>query len=211
MPGPWAVFQLFPLIGSAKTVRLSVITLLLVGLLIAWALSRMRFPIRVVAAGVVVAAFLPLYPFAPYTATLVSPTPRFFTTSAVNAIPARAITLVLPVAGFPQVQAMTWQIEAHIRFDMVGGYSVFKYGDRSTFFPPLPAARGVLATVSRTGVLASPVQLAVARASIRQYRIQYIVVTHAMENFDLVSNTVASIGKCVVRQVSDVGLCRVGG
>lgn len=208
--GPWAIYRLLPLIASVKTIRFSLITLLLVGLLIAWSLGRMQLPLRLATAVVVLAALVPLYPVVPYQSGPVTPTPRFFSTSAVDAIPSGATTLVLPVAGFPNLAAMAWQIRAHLRFDMIGGYSVFKEGKGSTFFPPVPSAWFYLQQVAQTGVPLSVAQRTAAARSIRQFKIQYIVVTQSMQNFDLVSTMVARIGDCHVRRVSDVALCQIG-
>ncbi|MDA8343117.1 MAG: glycosyltransferase 87 family protein, partial [Actinomycetota bacterium] len=82
----------------------------------------------------VVAALLPLMPSIHYEVYRY-PTPRFFSTAAVDVIPAGATALVVPFPeGGPHDGApMVWQAVARFRFSMVGGY---------VFVPPAGGAAG---------------------------------------------------------------------
>ncbi len=209
-PGPWHIYQLVPLLSSTQVIRLSLITTLLVGLLIAYVDAAMPARWRPVTILAVIIALVPLAPgVMPYHHQRVPETPRFFSTSAVRVIPYRATTMVLPVARFPKVDAMVWQIRSHLRFDMVGGYSVFKNGAKSTFFPPLPAAWWVLQDVSRSGVQPSGDAIGQARRSLQSYRVRFVVITGRMANIDAVTAAVARIGSCAPRPVADVRVCQV--
>lgn len=90
---------------------------------------------RRVGGGVVVAAaLLPLMPSVHYE-VFRYPTPSFFSTNAVDVIPAGADALVVPFPeGGPHDGApMVWQAAARFRFSMVGGY---------VFAPPADGAAG---------------------------------------------------------------------
>ena len=207
--GPWSLYRIVPFLNGTQVVRFSLITALLIGFLIAHTLEPLELRWQLITAVAIAAAMIPLWPVAPVRSGRVADTPRFFTTSAVNAIPAHATAMVLPVARFPHVDAMEWQIRSHMRFDMVGGYSVFKDGGRSTFFPPLPRAWSLLSRVSVDGAHLTDQEVVAAQQSLRNYRISVIVVTREMHNFDEVSAEVGRIGDCVVRPVADVNLCTV--
>jgi hypothetical protein len=207
--GPWNVYRIVPYLNGTQVVRFSVITALMIGFLIAHTLGGLELRWQLVTAVALTAAMIPLWPNVPFRSGRVADTPRFFTTSAVNAIPAHATAMVLPVARFPRVDAMQWQIRSHMRFNMVGGYSVFKNGARSTFFPPLPRAWSLLGRVSTNGAHLTDQEVVAAQQSLRDYRISVIVVTREMHNFDQVSAEVGRIGDCVVRPVADVNLCTV--
>ncbi len=89
---------------------------------------------RLGAVAVVVAALLPLMPSVHYEVYRY-PTPRFFSTAAVDVIPAGGNALVVPFPeGGPHDGApMVWQAVARFRFSMVGGY---------VFVPPAGGAPG---------------------------------------------------------------------
>lgn len=223
--GPWSAYKLIPFMSSAQPIRLSVVTILLVAWLIARSLARLQQ--RAAAAGfgsigrvgklvaplavaAVLGSLVPLFPTLPYASDPLPATPTFFTTSAVDAIPDGAITMVLPSPGFPRVDGMVWQIRAHLRFNLVGGYAVFTLNKASTYFPLTPVAWRDIQAVSRTGTPLNTEQVLAARASLRQYRIRDIVITHEMARFDQVSLAVEEIGQCHARELADVRLCQIG-
>ena len=210
MRGPWGLLRRFPLLGGAIPVRLSLIMLLMVGGLIAWTLAKLRG--RALVAGIVIAAavLVPLRPAYNGDASRLPPTPRFFATSAVDAIPAGAITAVLPQAGFPQVAAMLWQIRAHMRFSLVGGYSVFDVRGHSTYFPRLPYFVTVLRAVGNTGVR-NPTAEEDAAATVRASGVTVVVITAAEPHMYQVAAAAAAITGCEPRPVADVLLCQIPG
>jgi hypothetical protein len=158
-----------------------------------------------------VACLIPLWPVIPYPAGVLPPTPRFFTGHAVKEIPPGATTMVLPIPGYPHVDAMVWQARAHLRFNMVGGYSIFRRGDGgSTFFPPLPYAWTILRRVSMTATQPNEAQITAASESLRSYNIRYVIVTSFMRNMTAVERTVNRIAQCHTTQIDDVGVCHVG-
>lgn len=206
--GPWAVVRQLPLMGGVIPNRFSLLVLLLIGGLIAWTLARLRG--RALAAGVAIAALVlvPLRPNLPLRSGPVPPTPRFFTTSAVEAIPPGAVTIVLPQAGFPRAQAMLWQVRAHLRFALVGGYGVFEKDGKATYFPQLPGFEQALRQVGFTGRI-DAAGLARLRGTDATTGVRYVVITREQPHADEVARASALVTGCTPRPVADVVLCAI--
>ncbi len=207
-PGPWAVVHRIPLVGGAQPVRLSLLVTLLVAGLIAWLLARLAGWPLLAAAAVTALVLLPLWPV-PRGVSRVPATPRFFTSRAVDEIPAGAVTAVWPQAVYPRIVAMTYQIRSHLRFDLVGGYSVFNVAGVATYMPPLPAFVQVLRTASLTGNVPDPAQLAAARLSVTASGTRYILIIRDVPNADAVVRTAAAVSRCAPHISGDVFVCAV--
>ena len=99
MSGPWALIRAAPFVGGVNPVRFSLLTMMLIGVLIAYAFSKVHGAARVGLLGlVVIAALLPLTPVEPHKSDPIPATPRFFTSAAVMQIPTGSNVLVLPAS-----------------------------------------------------------------------------------------------------------------
>jgi len=126
---PWAVVEPVPLIKNMVPARLSLLTSLFAGLLLAVALhglwSLRRWWWRALAVAVAAVVFASLAPAHQFSAPPVVATPPFFNTAAVRSLPRDSVALLVP---FPrkgrQNVAMVWQAQAGMWFKMPGGYFV---------------------------------------------------------------------------------------
>jgi hypothetical protein len=124
IPLPWAVLQHVPFLESLLPNRLMIVAFLPVALLLAVAVDSLRsiqsrWVAVVSGVGLIVVA-VTLLP-APFKAQPVYG-PKFFTSAAVNEIPAGSPTLILPMS---QVElAMIWQAESGMRFRILTGRAV---------------------------------------------------------------------------------------
>jgi len=206
--GPWAFVRRLPLMGGVIPVRFSLLMLLLVAGLIAWTLARLHGRALVAGALVAVAVLIPLRPVVPIHGSLLPPTPKFFTTSAVDVIPRGAVTAVLPQAGFPRNAAMVWQVRTGLRFNLVGGYSVFNVHNHATYFAELPPFINALREVGHGDRAAEPV--AALRSSVADSGVRYIVITTLQPKMRAVVAAAAAITGCHPREIADVLLCQIG-
>lgn len=110
----------------------------------------------VLAFGIVAAALVPLVPRVPYPVSATS-VPAFFTSSAVDVIPADGLVLAYPYPYSPTDQAMLWQADAGFRFSLLGGYALAPspHGG-GTYNPPSPVPAS-LRQFFRSGLSARPV------------------------------------------------------
>jgi hypothetical protein len=211
---PWDLVHRLPLLSSMVTVRFTLLLLLLVILLLLYASSRVTTPTRYrIAVAVVGLALLPLLPKHGRTyddITNASP-PAFFTTHAVDAIPADSTVLVLPIAHDPisSATAMNWQLRSNLRFRLVGGYSVFNLDGHSTYHGYLPPLATTLMGISNSGGTLTPHQIGVAKTAGGKGAIQWIVLTRHTPHQAAVARAVSSVGGCRLRPVADVLLCRL--
>lgn len=202
--GPWTVAHHLPLLGGAQPVRLSLITTLAVAGFLAWFVARFRGLRQAIAAAACVLVLLPLWPRQPYHADSLPSTPRFFTTRAVDTIPRRSTLLLLPIPSFPRVQAMVWQIRAGMRFDIVGGYSVFNVNGHASYFPAIPAALRSLA-IGDVSFASRPTVM----AALHESHINDVVITGAVSNPARVATVAEQVTGCRARHVADVIVCAV--
>jgi hypothetical protein len=210
--GPWTLLRKLPLLEGAVVVRFTLITTLLVALILAWGLARLRGRALAVGIAVAVAALIPLRPVGRYGAVLDFTPPRFFTTSAVHEIPQGAPTYVMPYDGDPQPAArvMAWQIRAHLRFHLIGGYSVINHRGRMSYMASLPRFATLLNNTGAAGVAPRPDDLAAARSSVKPSGARFIVITPLQPHAALVIRTATQLTGCRPRLVSDVTLCQIG-
>jgi hypothetical protein len=153
---PWAAIESLPLLRNMVPARFALFTALFAGLLVAVALDGLWWAggwwrrALAVAVALVVLAFLVA---APLQSIPVVATPRFFTTSAVAALPRDGVALLVP---FPQKgranRAMLWQAEAGMWFKMPGGYFVAQGPDGAALreAPPSTTSR-ILIQLQRGG------------------------------------------------------------
>lgn len=210
--GPWAGLRKLPLLDSVVAPRFSVITILLVAFILARWLGSLRGRALVVGAVVAAASLVPLVPAGPYGEISVVQTPRFFATSAVTVLPEGSPTLVLPYASGPNPagQVMAWQVKAHLRFNLIGGYSVFKLDGQMSYVAFYPRFGTLLSDVGQTGKLPGPLQIALAQPGIRMSKVRNIVIVTALQpDAALVVRAAELVTGCTARQVADVTVCTV--
>lgn len=210
---PWDLVDGVPLLSSMITVRFTVLLMLLVVLLLLYASSQVTAPTRYrIAVAVVAVALLPLLPAHGRAYAVRTPlsTPAFFTTDAIDTIPAGATVLVLPISGEPitAATAMNWQLRSHMHFKLVGGYSVFNLNGRSTYYGYLPPMATILMGVADSGGTLTPSQIGAAQSAFGTGAIQWIVLTRHTPHHDAVARAASSLG-CRLRPVADVLLCQV--
>jgi hypothetical protein len=123
LPLPWVVPQRVPFLENILPARLMLFTFLMLALLVALFVDRVRIrPLAV--AAVIGLAFLPLLPDLPY-ASSAQATPSFFSSGA-HAIPRDGVALIAPLAGVAggTTAPMLWQAKADMRFHMPEGYVI---------------------------------------------------------------------------------------
>jgi hypothetical protein len=129
IPMPWRVVQEIWILGSLIPSRLALYSDLAVALIIAvglWEFARSSRTRAVVAVGLVVPVVISVWPAALGTAP--SPTPAFFTSSAMaEEIPENSLVMLLPLSaegtGSPNdAAALVWHAQARFYFRMTGGY-----------------------------------------------------------------------------------------
>jgi hypothetical protein len=211
--GPWSWVRNAPLLNGVVAVRFTLITTLLVVLLLAWTLARLpRGKWRTIGVVVVLAAMVALWPSRRATQIQRVVTPRFFTTAALDRIPAGATTLLLPVTNNPNdgARVMLWQERAHQRIKVVGGWGVFVRDGKASYDSYLPEFVGTLDAIGRSGVAATSSQISSGATSVAGSGIQYIVLTNQQANASSVASAASAMAGCVFEQVADVQLCKVG-
>jgi hypothetical protein len=150
-PLPFAILQHAPLLDNVLTVRFSLYTDLFTAMLVAVGVDHVHDARRVrlrggpnedavgsvvhaangrrymwlavtsLAAALAVIGWIPRWPYA----TAPTEVPAYFTSSAVDHIPAGGVVLVSPYPSVGEVQPMLWQAMAGMRFQILGGYSLF--------------------------------------------------------------------------------------
>ncbi len=122
IPLPWWIVTKLPFLDDVQANRLMVYVYLAVALVVAVAVAELwRRRLRVLwLAGGAVVALVPLIP-APITAQPAT-TPAYFTSSAVEDIPAGTAVLTIPCPCPYTPDGLVWQTAADMRFQIVGGY-----------------------------------------------------------------------------------------
>ncbi len=123
--GAWFALWRLPFLSSLIPARLTLLVYLMAGLVVAvfvdWLISG-DCRRRVLGAGAVLLALVPLVPRLPYTATSFE-TPAFFAPGGqVSRIPYGSVALIAPVVDYDDVEAMRWQALSDFRFRMPQGY-----------------------------------------------------------------------------------------
>jgi hypothetical protein len=144
-PLPWVLLGQAPVLTHALPARLMAYFFLLAGVLLALFVRRAGLAERRPAAAALVgASLLLLAPIATPWVTRHADAP-FFTSAAVERIPAGSVALVVPWAGPGDPNAMSWQAEAGYRYRMPEGYALYPAQDGEVAFgPPRSATSDLL-------------------------------------------------------------------
>jgi hypothetical protein len=130
----------------------------------------------VLPAIVAVVVLLPLLPAWPYRHEGEVRVPSYFTTSAVDALPAGSPTLVYPVPTSSLAQPMVWQAMAGMRFKMVGGYYVLPAGNGGQdWWAPTLTASVSNALVERHAVARTPTLRRQLISQLSSWHVQSVV------------------------------------
>ncbi|HEX4433719.1 MAG TPA: hypothetical protein VH012_02750 [Acidimicrobiales bacterium] len=128
---PGGILRHIPLVSGAVLARFSVFVFLFAALVLGVAVERLRrWPrwstsLTGVLASLIVSAVVlaPMVPTLPYQEVVVD-TPTFFTTSAVDSVPANSVAVVYPTTTPVDDDATLWQATADMRFKMPGAYAL---------------------------------------------------------------------------------------
>lgn len=132
---PGAIFHHLPLLEGAVMARFGLFVVLFAALVLGMAMQWLRaWPNwsmgsvgPVAAIGVGLAVLLPLVPNLPYAQATVN-TPTFFTSTAVDSVPANSVAVVYPPTRATTAPAhpdsTLWQAAADMRFKMPGAYAL---------------------------------------------------------------------------------------
>ena len=124
LPLPFALIEPVPVLKNLLAGRLMLYVYLAGAVLVALAFDELARHHRALAAGTVALALLPLLPTFDFPATRTT-TPRFFTSSDVERIPAGSVALVAPFARDTSTsEPMLWQARAGLRYRMPSGYAL---------------------------------------------------------------------------------------
>ncbi|MFI6255522.1 hypothetical protein ACIBCL_05315 [Micromonospora zamorensis] len=146
IPGPYRLVAGLPLLDLAVPARFALVCVPVLGVLVALSLDRVRaarrlstapgLPVRLLWAGAVAAALLPLVP-TPIRVVPVTPVPGFVANGGWRPLvpPGRTVVAVPPVTGAAQSPAMLWSARTGLAFPTPGGYFIGPSG------PDDPAAR----------------------------------------------------------------------
>jgi hypothetical protein len=184
---PEAVFGHLAVLSNLLPIRFTLYVGLFAGVLLAvatdelWALTGRRgagwTPRAASALVVPVLALVPLIPPWPYAAATV-PTPSYFTTSAVDAVPPGATVLLYPYPGYgiDGAAPMIWQADSFMRFKIAGGYFLLPQRDGRVGIGRATLVSGVLDDVDRGTPVARSAALAGAlRAQLRSWHVRVIL------------------------------------
>jgi hypothetical protein len=139
--GPWGLVEQHSVFENALVARLPVFAALMAAVLLAAAVDagwgagtreRALAPARV-ALGVL--CLIPLLP-RPVPAVAAQPIPSFFTGAGVRSLPPHAAALVVPYPTPTITEPMRWQVAAHFRFLMPGGFFIGPDPSGRAFFTP---------------------------------------------------------------------------
>ncbi|MBK5307382.1 MAG: hypothetical protein JJD92_11905 [Frankiaceae bacterium] len=132
VPLPFDVVSQLPVLHNMAAVRLSLYVVLCAAVVVAVGLDRLHAlgwfdRHRTGAAVLAVTCVLPLVPASAYS-YVDAGTPPYFTSGAVNRVPANAVAYTYPVPRYPGSAPMEWQAQADFRYRSLGGY-VISRGD----------------------------------------------------------------------------------
>lgn len=134
IPGPWKLLSRAPLLDTVVPTRLSLVVIPIVGVLLAFFVERImsegapvgatRFwtPMRVLGAGALVAALLPIAP-KPLAVSPRHVAPAFFSSGAWRTyVPPGGTIGLLPFGWQSDLNMMQWQAEQGLEFKILNGY-----------------------------------------------------------------------------------------
>nr|WTA69289.1 hypothetical protein OHB51_09075 [Micromonospora sp. NBC_00855] len=146
IPGPYRLVAGVPLLDLAVPARFALVCVPVLGVLVALSVDRVRAargpnvaagpPVRLLWAGAVAAALLPLTP-TPIRVVPVAPVPAFVAAGGWRPLvpPGRTVVAVPPVTGAARSPVMLWSARTGLGFSAPGGYFIGPSG------PDDPAAR----------------------------------------------------------------------
>lgn len=204
--GPWWLLSKLPFVSGAQPVRFSLLTTFLLAVLISWLLGRYRGAGRSLVLLACALVLVPWWPRTPYTSDPTPATPQFFSSSAVRVLPRGVTVLILPVAIYPHAAPMVWQIKSGMRFNMIGGYSVFNRDGNSVYFPQIAPPIRQLAMAVLTGD-ARVANAANVRAALRASGVSDVIITNYVPNPRRAVEVVRQLTECTPLQISDVTVC----
>jgi hypothetical protein len=170
IPLPWWIVYRLPLFSDILPDRMMAFVFLPLGIGLAFVLHRIWLARGNVLLGLLVTAvaLVPLVPRLPLpTATMTIP--AYFSTAAVDEIPAGAVAFTVPYPSFSAMAPMNWQWASRMRFRLLDGYVL----------GPKPPGHGVLRAVADAFVIAGRRTVfsgAVRAAFIRQLRANRVTV-----------------------------------
>ncbi len=219
IPTPWFFLSRVPVVETIVPARFSVVTLLIVATTLAFAIAalprvapaRASRVVRGVGTALVVLGLVACWPAPGSRDRLQVTTPAFFTTSAVDRIGSGAVVLALPQPQSPDGAAtvMKWQIDADLRFSIIGGYSYFSRDGLPHYEGDMPAYAGFLQQIGATGVAPTAAQTRAARQSVASSVGDYVVVTDQVAHPAALVQALPAIAGCSPQRVSDVFLCKI--
>jgi hypothetical protein len=213
VPGLWSVFTHIRELKSLVVPRFSLLTALLVAFLIAWCFARLSGWAYAAATVAVAVALIPLIPVGQFGGITRIETPAFFTGPDVRRIPAGATVLILPQSTSAPRQtatrAMYWQVQAHMRFNIIGGYGIFTRDGEWSYYGEIPPFARTLDYAGATGVLPSPSRLPQLRESLTESGTSYIVITSQVPDPVAAAAAAQMLTGCKPEPSADVTLCAV--
>ncbi|MET8231388.1 hypothetical protein ABZS77_12050 [Micromonospora sp. NPDC005298] len=135
IPGPYRLVAGLPLLDLAVPARFALVCVPVLGVLVALSVDRVRavrrlsaapgLPVRLLWAGAVAAALLPLAP-TPIRVVPVPPVPGFVADGGWRALvpPGRTVVAVPPVTGAARSPVMLWSARTGLAFAAPGGYFI---------------------------------------------------------------------------------------
>ena len=128
VPLPFDVVSKLPVLHNLAAVRLSLYVVLFAAVVLAVGLDRLHADgwlsrHRVAASVMALTCALPLVPSGLYHYEDAR-TPPYFTSGAVDRVPAGGLALTYPVPRFPGSAPMEWQAQSGFRYRSVGGYVI---------------------------------------------------------------------------------------
>jgi hypothetical protein len=162
-PGLWKLFQHVPVLDSLTPSRLTMVTTVMIAIMIARALDRVRalapaaksagIPLRPIAAAAVALALVPIAPL-PLAAANWPSVPAFFTGGTWRRYVDEGGTVVaVPITRSAKTVGLNWQLAADLHFKIAGGYflgpwDTDKYGgDQHGWFDAKPRPTSTLLDV----------------------------------------------------------------
>ncbi|MDG4808564.1 hypothetical protein O7634_17575 [Micromonospora sp. WMMD1120] len=141
IPGPYRLVAELPLLDLAVPARFALVCVPVLGVLVALSMDRVASgstvaagpPVRLLWAGAVSAALLPLLP-TPIRVVPVAPVPAFVADGGWRALvpPGRTVVAVPPVTGAGRSPVMLWSARTGLAFSAPGGYFIGPSGPDDT-------------------------------------------------------------------------------
>jgi hypothetical protein len=220
IPLPYRALSHLPIFDSVITGRLVLVALPAIGALLAVWLdewygrrafeSGHRLRVRLLGAGVVLAALLPLAP-EPVPIVARPVTPQFFATGEWRSyVPAGRSVVTVPLTSLSgAMDGMQWAVGDDLEWSQPGGYFLGPNAQGQGYFGPVPRSTDkLLAGVLRTGAVPAigPTEQADALADLKYWRAAIVVLNVGKKNADELRETVTQLLGVTPREVDGVWL-----